>query len=68
MTKQKRGRPIIEAPTQGVYKFRTTYEDRALMNFLEQNTGMSKSDILRKGMRMLYNNVKYKGGADMRHM
>ena len=35
------------------------------MTFIEDYTGMSKSDILRKGMKMIYNNIKYKGGKDL---
>lgn len=57
---QKKGRPAKDTAKNSRCELRMSDEDEVKMDYLYHKTGMSKSDILRRGLHMLYNLEKFK--------
>lgn len=53
------GRPT-ESPKQHRESFRLSDEDMKKIEFCVQETGMSKTDIIRKGIDLVYSEIKTK--------
>lgn len=51
------GRPT-ESPKQHRESFRLSDEDMKKLDFCTKETGMSKTDIIRKGIDLVYNQIK----------
>ena len=53
------GRPRQDGSRKSTFIFRLNSEEEQMLNELSDLTGESKSDIIRKGIRMSYNLEKY---------
>ena len=53
------GRPRRDGSRKSTFIFRLKSEEEQMLNELSELTGESKSDIIRKGIRMSYNLEKY---------
>jgi predicted DNA-binding protein len=53
----KKGRPTLE-PKNHETRIRMSDEDVRLLNICCERTGMSKADVIRLGIREVYNKVK----------
>lgn len=53
------GRPRRDGSKTGRVELRISTEEEQMLNDLSELTGESKSDIIRKGIRMSYNLEKY---------
>lgn len=53
------GRPRRDGSRKSTFIFRLNSEEEQMLNELSELTGESKSDIIRKGIRMSYNLEKY---------
>ena len=53
------GRPRRDGSRKSTFIFRLNSEEEQMLNELSDLTGESKSDIIRKGIRMSYNLEKY---------
>lgn len=51
------GRPTDD-PKKFSTRIRMSDEDKKILEFCCKNTGLSKTDIIRKGIRMVYENIK----------
>lgn len=56
----KRGRPKKEESKKERIIIRIDDEEKDMLDYLSEMTGMSKSEVVRKGMRMVYNLEKYR--------
>lgn len=52
------GRPAVKDPKNQFVKFRTNTDDRRKIAFLKDKTGMTTTDILRRGIEMQYQIAK----------
>lgn len=52
---KRRGRPEKEDAYDKQYRLRMNSEEEHMLNYLAFNTGLSKAEILRKGLKYLYN-------------
>lgn len=60
------GRPTDD-PKQSTIKFRISDEDTKRLEYCAEKTGLSKSEILRQGIKEVYEKVKKENGnADRR--
>ena len=57
MQKKKMGRPT-DNPRTGVFQVRTTDEDEKMLAFCCKETGRSKADIIRYGLKKVYDELK----------
>ena len=53
------GRPRRDGSRKSTFIFRLNSDEEQMLNELSELTGESKSDIIRKGIRMSYNLEKY---------
>lgn len=53
----KTGRPTTDPKTHET-RIRMSDEDVHILNFCQEKTGMTKADIIRKGIRAVYAEVK----------
>lgn len=51
----KRGRPVKEDAKRGQYRLRMCEEDEAMLDFVCANTGESKAEVIRRGIKYAYN-------------
>ena len=56
----RRGRPKKEETKKELLIVRIDDDEKDMIEYLSEMSGMSKSEIVRKGMRMLYNLEKYR--------
>ncbi|NLM16160.1 MAG: hypothetical protein GX221_00375 [Candidatus Riflebacteria bacterium] len=54
--KAKMGRPTDNPKTEQ-YRLRMSDEDAFMLNFCAEKTGKTKSDILREGIKIIYNRL-----------
>ena len=57
MEKKKMGRPTNN-PRTGVFQVRTSEEDKKMLDFCCEKMGSSKADIIRFGLKRLYEELK----------
>lgn len=51
------GRPTDE-PKHGIIKMRASENDMRMLEYCQKKTGLSKSDILRLGIKKVYESLK----------
>ena len=61
----KRGRPRKEEARRGQYRLRTNEEEEKMLDYIHENTGETKADILRRGLKTLYNLEKTRHYLDI---
>lgn len=54
-----RGRPPKEDSKADQYRLRLNKEDRSMLEHLSVESGMSMSEILRRGLRIQYNMARF---------
>lgn len=54
------GRPPTENPRDQQYRLRMTDEDIQKLEYCCEKTGLSKADVLRKGLEMVYREAQEK--------
>jgi predicted DNA-binding protein len=52
------GRPPSEDPKKNQYRIRLTDEDLQMLEYCCEATGLSKAEVIRKGIRKVYEDVK----------
>ena len=55
----KRGRPAKNEAKKNQYRIRMTDEDASALEYLSEKLGLSKADVIRKGLKILLNLSKY---------
>ena len=50
----KRGRPVKEDARRGQYRLRMSEEEEAMLDYIQEQTGKSKAEIFREGLRRVY--------------
>ena len=56
-----RGRPLKDGDAKrGQYRLRTSTDDDRMLDYLSENTGLNKSEIIRKAIKMFYTLEKNK--------
>lgn len=58
--KKKRGRPHVYKPKTNVVPIRITDEELAQLAYICEKEDISKSDVFREGLRMMYNLTVYR--------
>lgn len=56
---ESRGRPPIKSPRNDGYRLRLNAEEREMLNYLADETGLNASEILRSGIKIQYNIQKF---------
>jgi hypothetical protein len=56
---ERRGRPVYGKAKDDQYRLRIDSEERAMLEFLAEKDGISKSEAIRRSLRMYYNLKKY---------
>ncbi len=54
--KKKMGRPTIN-PKTNQYRVRLSDDDLRMLEFCSQKTGLSKADVIRKGIKKVYQEI-----------
>ena len=54
------GRPPIEDPKSQQYRLRMTNDDAKKLVYCCEKTGLSKAEVLRKGLELVYQEAKEK--------
>lgn len=54
----KMGRPKVENPKALQYRIRLTEEEAQKLEYCSEKTGLTKADVLRKGLERVYQEVK----------
>ena len=57
---KKRGRPCVDDSKKFQYRLRLDEGDNSLLEYLSMQTGLSKADVLRKGLELMDKIHKYK--------
>ena len=57
---KNRGRPNQEICRRKGYRLRMTGDEEEMLNYLSEETGLTKADIFRKSLKMFYNLEKSK--------
>ena len=57
---KKRGRPVKEDAKRGKFQIRMSAEDEAMLNFVCERTGKSKTEAIRMALKAAYNLEKAK--------
>lgn len=57
-----KGRPPSKDPKRNDTRIRLTDKEREKLNICSKKTGMTKSDIIRKGIDLVYESVTKKQG------
>ena len=50
----KRGRPVKEDTRRGQYLLKMNEEEKAMLDYIQEQTGKSKAEIFREGLRRVY--------------
>lgn len=58
---KNRGRPKKENARKIGYLLRINDEEKAMLDYLSGKLRQSKADVIRKGLKILYNLEKYRG-------
>ena len=58
-TLKKRGRPATDDPKRYRCEIRMTEDERDMLDYLTYRKDMSKTDVINKAIKMLYNLEKY---------
>lgn len=56
---ERRGRPVYGKAKDDQYRLRMDSEERAMLEYLAEIDGISKSEVVRRSLRMYYNLKKY---------
>ena len=56
---RKRGRPSKNEAKKCMFSFRLSKEESNQIDILAEKLNISKADVLRKGLKMVYNLTKY---------
>lgn len=54
-------RPKAEDPKNEQYRIRMTAEDKKILEFCCEKTGLTKAEVIRKGINLIYSELKSKG-------
>lgn len=54
----RNGRPPSEDPKSHRESFRLSDDDMMKLNYCMEKTGMNKTEVIRKGIEMVYNELK----------
>lgn len=58
MSEKKRGRPLIEVQKSNKFLLRMDVGDRAMLDYLAEETGLSGAEILRESLKNFYNDYE----------
>lgn len=58
ITMNKRGRPVKEDSKRGKFQLRLSEEDEAMLDYIRKDTGETKAEAFRKGLKAYYHLVK----------
>lgn len=53
-------RPKSESPKNEQYRIRMTVEDKEILEYCCEKTGLTKAEVIRKGINIIYSDLKGK--------
>ncbi len=53
-------RPKSETPKNEQYRIRMTSEDKKILEYCCEKTGLTKAEVIRKGINIVYSDLKCK--------